>query len=208
MRAIRGEASDQAELYIAYPSRDDGTWILVTGRPLRDESGGLQGGVVVFHDITRRKKAERRLAAQYETTRVLAEAETPAQANAKILETICERLDWDYGAFWRVDVHAQRLRCAALWHQPNVSAPGFMALTRSLDYQRGDGAPGPCLGQRPARLDSPRSAATPILLAGRPPRRTVCNQHSRCRSSCGAIVWAFSSSSATKPGLPTSRSWK
>ena len=25
MRAIRGEATDQAELYIAYPSRDDGT---------------------------------------------------------------------------------------------------------------------------------------------------------------------------------------
>ncbi len=35
VRAIRGESVDQAELYIAYPSRDDGTWILVTGRPLR-----------------------------------------------------------------------------------------------------------------------------------------------------------------------------
>ena len=33
MRAIRGLATDQAELYIAYPSRDDGTYILVTGRP-------------------------------------------------------------------------------------------------------------------------------------------------------------------------------
>ena len=142
MRAIRGEATDQAELYIAYPSRDDGTYILVTGRPLRDENDELRGGVVVFHDITRRKKSERRLAAQYETTRVLAEADTPAQANAKILETICERLDWDYGAFWRVDAHAQRLRCATLWHRPKSSAPEFEALTRKLDYQRGVGLPG------------------------------------------------------------------
>ena len=69
------------------------------------------------------RKSERRLAAQYETTRVLAEADTPAQANAKILETICERLDWDYGAFWRVDAHTQRLRCASLWHRAGGIGP-------------------------------------------------------------------------------------
>ena len=51
--------------------------------PLHDEYGELQGGVVVFHDITRRKKAERRLAAQYETTRVLAEADSLGQANTE-----------------------------------------------------------------------------------------------------------------------------
>ena len=85
VRAIHGESSDQVEIYIGYPSRDDGTWILVTGRPLRDERGTIEGGVVVFHDITRRKKAERRLAAQYETTRVLAEADLPSQAATKLL---------------------------------------------------------------------------------------------------------------------------
>ena len=142
MRAIRGEVTEQAELYIAYPSRDDGTWILVSGRPLRDESGVLRGGVIVFHDITRRKKGERRLAAQYETTRVLAEADTPTQANIKILETICERLDWDFGAFWRVDSHIQRLRCAALWHRPTTSVPRFEAASRTLNYERGIGLPG------------------------------------------------------------------
>jgi signal transduction histidine kinase len=142
MRAMRGEASDQAELYIAYPSRDDGTWILVSGRPLQDETGQLKGGVVVFHDITRRKKSERRLAAQFETTRVLAEAETPAHANIKILETICDKLDWDYGAFWRVDPHTQRLRCASLWHRPKAGLAQFAELTRNLSYERGTGLPG------------------------------------------------------------------
>ena len=44
MRAIRGEVSDHTEIYVAYPSRNDGTWILVSGRPLRDEAGALQGG--------------------------------------------------------------------------------------------------------------------------------------------------------------------
>ena len=73
----------------------------------------------------------------------MAEADTLAQANVKILETICERLDWDYGAFWRVDAHAQRLRCATLWHRWAVSVPQFEALTRKLDYRaRQVGLPG------------------------------------------------------------------
>ncbi len=142
MRAIAGEATDQAELYIAYPSRDDGTWILVTGRPLRDEQGVLQGGVVVFHDVTRRKKADRRLTAQYETTRVLAEADSPGQSGRKILETICESLDWDLGALWRVDSHTTQLRCSAVWHKPLAQAPTFEAQTRDVALGRGVGLPG------------------------------------------------------------------
>ncbi len=114
-RAIRGESVDQAELYIAYPSKDDGTWITVTGRPLRDESGALKGGVVAFHDISRRKKADRRQAAQYETTRALSEVDSPGDAYERILEILCRNLDWDRGAFWRVDPHAKRLRRGTLW---------------------------------------------------------------------------------------------
>jgi PAS domain S-box-containing protein len=142
MRAIRGEATDEAELYIAYPSRDDGTWILVNGRPLRDERGALHGGVVVFHDITLRKKAARRLAAQYETTRVLAEADSPEESGRKILATICESLDWDWGALWRVDSHAEKLRCAAIWSKPMAPAPTFEAQTRDIALPPGVGLPG------------------------------------------------------------------
>ncbi len=142
MRAIRGESADQAELYIAYPSRDDGTWIMVTGRPLRDDRGDVEGGVVVFHDITRRKKAERRLAAQFETTRVLAEVDSPVQAGAKILETIGLSLDWDLGMFWRVDPHAQRLRCAATWRRESIDLATFDAMTREAVLERGAGMPG------------------------------------------------------------------
>ncbi len=185
VRAIRGESVDQAELYVAYPSRDDGTWILVTGRPLRDEQGHLQGGVIVFHDITRRKRSERMLAAQYETTRVLAEAESPSQANPKILKTICESLDWDLGAFWRVDPYTQRLRCATLWRRPNLEVPRFEALTQELALERGTGLPGWVwahgqsiwIAEFAHDLDSPRHAmareeglhaafAVPILLRG------------------------------------------
>ena len=33
-----------------------------------------------------------------------------------MLEAICEALGWEYGALWRVDRAAARLRCVATWH--------------------------------------------------------------------------------------------
>ena len=147
VRAIRGESVDHAELYIAYPSRSDGTWILATGRPLRDEHGDLKGGVVVFHDITSRKKAERRLAAQYETTRVLAEANSPADSIPKILETICECLDWDLGAFWRVDTLSQRLRFGAVWGRPAAGTSAIEAANHDIVVEKGAGLAGRVLAR-------------------------------------------------------------
>lgn len=58
VRAIGGEAVDAAEMYVRQPAHFKGTWISVTGRPLKDVSGALVGGVVVFRDISERKRIE------------------------------------------------------------------------------------------------------------------------------------------------------
>ena len=100
-RAIRGESVDHAELYIAHPSQQDGSWMLVNARPLLDDQGEIQGGMVVVHDITRRKNNERRLAVQYAATRVLSEVDSLTEAIPLIMEIVGQRLDWDLGSFWR-----------------------------------------------------------------------------------------------------------
>jgi signal transduction histidine kinase len=98
--------------------------------------------VVVYHDITRRKKAERRLAAQYETTRVLTESDSLGEAGPRILETIGTRLEWDLGMLWRVDARAHRLRCAAVWSRPGPEPSRFEAMTREIELERGAWLPG------------------------------------------------------------------
>src|SRR5205809_2165037 len=57
VRAIRGEAAD-VEMFVRNPKLEQGVWIEVTGRPLKDEDGVLRGGVVAFRDVTRTKAAE------------------------------------------------------------------------------------------------------------------------------------------------------
>jgi len=60
-RAIRGEATNGVEVLVRNPEVPDGTYVSVSGAPLLSGSGKIRGGVVVFRDITEKKKAEERL---------------------------------------------------------------------------------------------------------------------------------------------------
>ena len=57
-RAIQGEETNDVELFLRNHPNPNGLLITITGRPLKDEKGAIHGGVVVFHDMTERKKAE------------------------------------------------------------------------------------------------------------------------------------------------------
>lgn len=58
VQAIRGKTVDGAELWVSHPNVPDGVWISQNARPLRGADGTVQGGVVVFHDVSQRKRAE------------------------------------------------------------------------------------------------------------------------------------------------------
>jgi C4-dicarboxylate-specific signal transduction histidine kinase len=58
VRALRGEPTDLAELYLRHPSRSEGRWIQVTARPLRDGAGGIAGAVAVLLDVTEQKRLQ------------------------------------------------------------------------------------------------------------------------------------------------------
>jgi len=60
VRAIRGQAAD-VEMVIRNPNLAEAVWIEATGRPLKDESGSIRGGVVAFRDVTQTKAAEREI---------------------------------------------------------------------------------------------------------------------------------------------------
>jgi signal transduction histidine kinase len=62
MRAMRGEVIDGAEIFLRKSDSSDGIWLTATGRPLIDEQGRVQGGVVVYTDLTARKLMERQVA--------------------------------------------------------------------------------------------------------------------------------------------------
>ena len=89
-----------------------------------------------------REPAERRLTAEHEITRALVEASTFAEAVPKILEAICQALDWAHGAFWTIDRQLNALTCAQVWTADAGNFPEFPSASQHAIFSRGVGLPG------------------------------------------------------------------
>ena len=89
-----------------------------------------------------RKASERHLAAQNVTTCVLVESATLAEAMPRVLEAVCNGLDWVMGARWSVDSQAHVLRCAEM----HVARPRLLQemveVNRCVTFAHGVGLPG------------------------------------------------------------------
>jgi hypothetical protein len=70
-------------MFVRHAQAPDGCWVLVSGRPLRDESGQLKGGVALCRDVTDRKLAEE----------LLRQTATRERAVALVLQRMRETLD-------------------------------------------------------------------------------------------------------------------
>ena len=79
-RALKGEASDEVEMFVCNPKVPNGVFISVSGRPLQDEAGADKGGVIVFRDVTHRVIAEEALTQAF------------AQGRLEIVETILHNI--------------------------------------------------------------------------------------------------------------------
>src|SRR5262245_32563791 len=89
-----------------------------------------------------RKSGAKRLPVQYLTTRVRAESTTAAEGIPKLLQAICESLDCEHGAVWRVDRASNSLRYLSSWHVPGVGFSEFDRVSQDMVLSPGIGLPG------------------------------------------------------------------
>src|SRR5215204_3310350 len=90
-----------------------------------------------------RARSERRLAVQYNATLVLAEAHELGTAMRKILQAVCETLDWEVGAMWSVDDDTHKAHCVEIWRAAEATqAEAFVQLTKASVFQSGQELPG------------------------------------------------------------------
>lgn len=93
-------------------------------------------------EIKERKRIESHLAGEHAITRILAEAETVAEAVPQILQVICESLGWSLGVFWKTNDQVRVLTCIETWHSPEINAAKFEAVNREKIFWPDEGLPG------------------------------------------------------------------
>lgn len=141
-RCVRGESFDNSELYLPASPLVGDCWVSLTGRPLRDSSGEIRGGVLVGHDISARKTAERYQKIQYDVARSLAESETLEIGASSLLRDLCNGLRMAVGVLWIANESEEELQSIEIWHRPGSDLRELIILTRKSRLHRGMGLPG------------------------------------------------------------------
>jgi PAS domain S-box-containing protein len=133
--------------------------------PLHGSEAAIVGCLGIALDTTESQETRRRLQAKYAITRIVAEARTPQDAIPPLLRTVCETLDWSWGAFWSTDSQGQGLRCRECWHAPALGGSKFLEMSQELFLLPGTCLPGRVWAQaRPLGLAD--MATVPELLRG------------------------------------------
>ncbi|MBC8029236.1 MAG: PAS domain S-box protein [Pyrinomonadaceae bacterium] len=122
--------------------KDGGTKQVRINSSVYREDGKFVHTRCFTRDITERKRTESRLALQYAVTQILSESHDFSESAKQILQTACESLDWEIGAFWKVDRENAVLRVVEICHASSRATPEFDRLTRSLAFVKGVGLPG------------------------------------------------------------------
>ena len=117
--------------------------VLVQVTPLKDLFGNITGWVSSASDITERKRAELRLAAEHGITRLLVNAPSLEEAAPGIVQVLMDNLDLDVGALWLLDERQAKLHPLVGQHRSsNQDLRAFMEHCQMLVLEKDHSLPG------------------------------------------------------------------
>jgi PAS domain S-box-containing protein len=140
-RSVRGEDVNDIDVFVRNPQSPAGRWTRVNGRPLRDASGAVSGGVVVSRDITALKRAEEEVSLLHTIIMEVAAAPDLTASLEVVLRRVCEKTGWAIGQAWVLPNDRTTLECSA-WFTVVAGLEHFRAVSQATRFLPGVGLPG------------------------------------------------------------------
>ncbi|WP_176442317.1 EAL domain-containing protein [Noviherbaspirillum humi] len=144
-----------------YDTKGNLYYTSLSGAPFYDGDGNFKGYRGIGRDVTKRKQMEQQAALEHAVVRVITEASDVVSALPRILQAICETLDWDYGAYWGAEGQNELIRQLYVWHVPDLAAERFVGSGSSWVASRenaggndGDVVRKAWLGQQPVSIQN------------------------------------------------------
>ena len=107
--------------------------------PIRDESGSILGVVLVFRDVTEKRKTDRLRAARLAVAQILSEGGSVQQPAQRLVEALPRALEWDGASVWMVEPDVGDLACRGAWAAPESGLQAMIEAQRSARIARGEG---------------------------------------------------------------------
>lgn len=114
-------------------------WIRATSLSSVDASTHITSGILA--DITLSKHASIRERLGFELTELLVGSGQFSEIIVKVIELVCQRLGWEWGAYWMMEDtprNGERLACKHLWHGIGHELVAFSRASTDLSMQAGE----------------------------------------------------------------------
>jgi diguanylate cyclase (GGDEF)-like protein/PAS domain S-box-containing protein len=106
-------------------------YVTVSGRPVLDADGRFLGYRGTGRNVTAHRWDEARRGMEHAVTAILAESGPVQPTIARIIETICTRLRWDYGGLQLLDAEENMLYMSEAWGDGTPEMNGFVEVSRA-----------------------------------------------------------------------------
>jgi PAS domain S-box-containing protein len=110
--------------------------------PIRDDAGVILGVVLVFRDVTQKRKADRLRAARLAVAQILSEGGGVQQPVRRLVEALPRALGWDGASVWLHDSATGELVCRAAWASPESGLAATIEAHAVTPIVRGEGLVG------------------------------------------------------------------
>ena len=124
-------------------SLDGMRWLRLVSLPRDRDLPGVRRGMLM--NITASQHAAMRERLGFESTQFLIGAHSSSEAITKVIQSVCENLGWDWGAYWNMESHPSgtpHLMCRDYWHPADALLEAFSRESCALRVAPGTGLVG------------------------------------------------------------------